>query len=139
MGVDSVIAVNVIPTPAYLRCRLEFEREQAAARLHQFGLGSRLIRRAAERLAANNVFDVIHRTMVGAQMRLAEHSCRRADVVVRPLSLEARWHDFHRPGKYIALGRKAAEEHIDEIKALLVRRRTAHEHPVANNTLAVAA
>ena len=139
MSVESVIAVNVIPTPAYLRCRLDFEREQTAARLQQFGLGSRLIRRAAERLAANNVFDVIHRTMVGAQMRLAEHSCRHADVVLRPISFEAHWHDFHRPGKYIALGRKAAEEHLDEIKALLVRRRTTHETPVANNTLAVAA
>ena len=138
MGVDSVIAVNVIPTPSYLRCRLEFQREQAAARRHQFGFGSRLLRRAAETLAANNVFDVIHRTMVGAQMRLSEHSCRHADVVLRPLSFEARWHDFHRPGKYIALGRKAAEEHLPEIKALLVRRQK-NEYPVTNNTLAVAA
>jgi NTE family protein len=137
MGVDVVLAVNVIPTPSYLRCRIEFEREQAAARQYQFGLGSRLLRRALDALATDNVFDVIHRTMLGAQMRLAEHSCRHADVVLRPLSFEARWHDFHRPGKYIALGRKAAEEHLSEIKALLQRRN--HEHPVANNTLAVAA
>jgi hypothetical protein len=70
-------------------------------------------------------------------MRLAEHSCRHADLVLRPLSLEARWHDFHRPMKYIALGRRAAEEHLSEIKAL-IRRRT-HEHSASHNTLAVAA
>src|SRR6185503_2629188 len=32
MGIEKIIAVNTIPTPAYLRCRLEIEREQALAR-----------------------------------------------------------------------------------------------------------
>jgi len=135
--VDVVIAVNVIPTPAYMRCRYEFEREQEEARRRQFGLGYRLARRAIRALSANNVFDVMHRTMLGAQMRLAEHACRHADLVLRPLSFDARWHDFHRPAKYIALGRRAAEEHLTDIKAL-IRRRT-HEHSASHNTLAVAA
>jgi NTE family protein len=137
MRPDIIIAVNVIPTPAYMRCRAEFEREQADVRRQQFGLGQRLIRRAVDALTEDNVFDVMHRTMLGAQMRLAEHSCRHADLVLRPLSFDARWHDFHRPAKYIALGRRAAEEHLSEIKAL-IRRRT-HEHSAPHNTLAVAA
>lgn len=137
MGVDCVIAVNVIPTPAYMRCRLEFDREQAAMRYQQLNSVQRLIRRAVDALAVGSVFDVMHRTMLGAQMRLAEYSCRHADVVLRPLSFDARWHDFHRPGKYIALGRTAAEEHLSEIKALI--RRHTHEHSASHNPLAVAA
>jgi NTE family protein len=136
-GADIVIAVNVIPTPAYLRCRIEFEREQSEMRKQQFGLGARLFRQAVAALAHDNLLDVMHRTMLGAQMRLAEHSCRRADFVLRPLSFDARWHDFHRPMKYIALGRRVAEEHISEIKALIWRR--THEHRAPHNTLAVAA
>lgn len=137
MGVDVVIAVNVIPTPAYMRCRIEFEREQAEARRRKFGLGRRLARRVLGALTRDNIFHTMHRTMLGAQMRLAEHSCRHADLVLRPLSFEARWHDFHRPGKYIALGRQTAEEHLPEIKALIQRR--SHEHNTPQNTLAVAA
>jgi NTE family protein len=136
-GADIVIAVNVIPTPAYLRCRVEFEREQSEAQSQQLGPGRRFLRHAVEALARDNIFDVIHRTMLGAQMRLADHSCRHAHFILRPLSFDARWHDFHRPTKYIALGRRTAEEHLSEIKAL-IRRRT-HEHGAPHNQLAVAA
>jgi NTE family protein len=135
-GVDVIIAVNVIPTPAYMRCRLEFEREQIEAR-RRFRFARRLNRRAADALSAYNLFDVMHRTMLGAQMRLAEHACRHADLVLRPLSLDGRWHDFHRPAKYIALGRRVTEEHLTDIKALIQRR--THEHSAPHNTLAVAA
>jgi predicted acylesterase/phospholipase RssA len=137
MRPDLVVAVNVIPTPAYMRCRTEFEREQADARRRKWGLGQRFFRRAVDTVASYNVFDVMHRTMLGAQMRLADHACGHADIVLRPLSFDARWHDFHRPAKYIALGRRAAEENLSEIKAL-IRRRT-HEYSAPQNTLAVAA
>jgi len=120
-----------------MRCRLEFEREQAAARLPELNLAQRLVRRAADALTVGSVFDVMHRTMLGAQMRLAEFSCRHADIILRPLSFDARWHDFHRPGKYIELGRRAAEESLTEIKALI--RRHSHEHNASHNALAVAA
>lgn len=137
MGVDAVIAVNVIPTPEYMRSRGEFERELAEARHQQLGLGRRLFRRGFATSRTDSIFDVMHRTMLGAQMRLAEHSCRRADLILRPLSFEARWHDFHRPAKYIALGRQAAEEHLSEIKALI--RSHTHEPNPTHNPMAVAA
>jgi len=137
MGVDIVLAVNVIPTPAYMRCRIEFEREQALVRQERSHLATRLVRRAVNALATHNVFDVIHRTMLAAQMHLAEQSGRHADIILRPLSLDGRWHDFHRPGRYIALGRQTAEEHLSEIKAII--RRHAHEIITPQHTLAVAA
>lgn len=137
MGVDCVIAVNVIPTPAYMRCRIEFQREQLALRHAQLSRFTKMFRRTRDNFAGVNVFDIMHRTMLGAQMRLAEHSGRHADLILRPLSFDGHWHDFHRPGKYIALGRRTAEEHLDEIKALI--RRHTHEHKTAHNPLAVAA
>ncbi len=134
---EIVIAVNVIPTPAWLRCRTEFVREQEAARYAEFSRFARLFRRTRERMEAHHVFSILHRTTLGAQMRLAEHSGRHADLILRPLSFDGQWHDFHRPGKYIALGRRTAEEHLDEIKALI--RRHAHENKPASEALANAA
>jgi hypothetical protein len=69
-------------------------------------------------------------------MHVAEMSCLRADVVLRPLSFDGRWHDFRRPGKYIALGRREAEEHLDEIKALVTQKETAHEPEPAQDPVA---
>lgn len=137
MGAEIVIAVNVIPTPAYMRCLIEFQQEQLALRHAQLSRVMKMFRRTRNNLAGVNVFDIMHRTMLGAQMRLAEHSGRHADLILRPLSFDGRWHDFHRPGKYIALGRRTAEEHLDEIKALI--RRHTHEHKTTHDTLAVAA
>ena len=127
MGVDVVIAINVIPTPAYLRCRLEFEREQLLSRNRQLNGLKKFLRRSVDALAAANVFAVMHRTLLGAQMRVAEYSCRYADIVLRPLAFDSRWHDFRHPGKYIALGRRVTEDHLKEIKALVNRKETHHE------------
>jgi NTE family protein len=137
MGAEVVIAVNVIPTPSYMQCRCEFEQEQAAQRRHYLPRVTKLFRRTLDTVGSFNVFNVLHRTMLGAQMRLAEHSGRHADLVLRPLCLDAHWHDFHRPGKYIALGRRTAEEHLDEIKAAI--RRNTHEPDAPSKPLAVAA
>jgi NTE family protein len=137
MGVDCVIAVNVIPTPAYMRCRIEYQQEQLAVRHAKLSRLMKLFRRTRDQFAGMNVFDIMHRTMLGAQMRLAEHSGRHADLILRPLSFDGRWHDFHHPGKYIALGRRTAEEHLDEIKALI--RRHTHENKPASEAFASAA
>jgi len=58
------------------------------------------------------------RANLGGQMRVAEQAGHIADIVVRPWACDSRWHDFANPGKYIALGRKAAEEQLAEMKAL---------------------
>lgn len=137
MGVDAVIAVNVIPTPAYMRCRMEFDREQSAVRHQHLSRFARFFRHTGETITGFSIFDVMHRTMLGAQMRLADHSCRHADLVLRPISFDGRWHDFHHPGKYIALGRRTAEEHLSEIKALI--KRHSYEYKTPHNPVAVAA
>jgi hypothetical protein len=120
-----------------MRCRLEFQQEQLAVRHAKLSRLMKTFRRTRDTFAGVNVFDIMHRTMLGAQMRVAEHSGRHADLVLRPLSFDGRWHDFNHPGKYIALGRQAAEDHLDQIKALV--RRYTNEHKTSADTVANAA
>jgi len=136
MGIERIIAVNTIPTPAYLRARQDLEKERA----HRLGRRPRPIRSFCNRylnyFAPGNVLDTIFRSFNGAQMRVAEESCRRADFVLRPLSFDGRWHDFRHPGKYIAIGRREAEEHIDEVKALISRKDPANESHLTHYSMA---
>jgi NTE family protein len=118
MGVDRVIAVNVIPPPSFMRCCEEMEREQAEIRGCRRGwLG--WLNQHINYFAPGNILDTMMRAVHGAQLRVAEAACRRADLVLRPLTLDASWIEFNKPRKYIELGRRAAAEHLDEIKQLV--------------------
>lgn len=139
MGIERIIAVNTIPTAAYLRCRHEMEREHASLRRKRRNKLKALFNKYLNYFAPGNILDIILRSFHGAQMHVAEMSCLRADVVLRPLSFDGRWHDFRRPGKYIALGRREAEEHLDEIKALVAQKGPAHESEPAQDTVATLA
>lgn len=139
MGIERIIAINTIPTPAYLRTRLELEREREARRGKKTNRFKGFVNRYLNYFAPGNVLDTILRSFNGAQMQVAEHSCQFADVVLRPLSFDGRWHDFRRPGKYIAIGRREAEEHLEEIKALVNRKEPTYEVPFARHTMAAPA
>jgi len=138
MGIDRIIAVNTIPTPAYMRCCLEMEREQKAlyGRRHNFLKG---LNRRVNYFAPGNILDIMMRAVHGAQIRVAEEACRHAEVVLRPLAMDAHWYEFDKPAKFIAMGRRVAEEHLDEIKALARARETPYEHRTAHNTMAAVA
>ena len=135
LGVEKIIAVNTIPTAAYLRARHELDREIALARRYKPNRFRVLVNRYLNYFAPGNILDIILRSFHGAQMRVAEMACLHADVVIRPLSFDGRWHDFRHPGKYIALGRREAEEHLDEVKALVTRKETAYELNAPVHTL----
>lgn len=138
MGIERVIAVNTIPTPAYLKCCRELAREQADLKRDSHRLAESLSRHV-NYFARGNVLDIMMRAVHGAQIRVAEAACRRADLVLRPLACDARWHDFANPGKYIALGRRIAEEHLDELKALAANTPGDHEPEREHHALAVSA
>jgi NTE family protein len=136
MGIERIIAVNTIPTAAYLRCRQELEQEQAALRGKKPNKLKTLLNEYLNYFAPGNILDTILRSFHGAQMRVAEQACLHADVVLRPLSFDGRWHDFRRPGKYIAIGRRETEEHLEEIKALINRQEPAYEPRLAHDAVA---
>jgi len=138
MGIERIIAINTIPTPAYLRCRQERDREQADRLNRRTNKFKALINQYLNYFAPGNILDIILRSIHGAQMRVAEQSCKHADLVLRPLCFDGRWHDFRRPGKYIAIGRREAEEHLEEIKALVNRKEPADELNFAHDAMVTA-
>ncbi|MBI4661613.1 MAG: patatin-like phospholipase family protein [Verrucomicrobia bacterium] len=138
MGVQRILAVNAIPTPAYLGCCREMEREQAELRPKRGWLLAAL-NRHLNYFARGNILNNLLNAFYGAQTRVAEIASQKADLVLRPLACDAHWHDFTHPAKYIALGRRIAEEHLDEIKSLARTKDSSDEHHPAHITMATAA
>lgn len=137
-GVERVIAVNIIPTSAFLRCAREHEREQVDVERSRFDF-LRLVNQQVNYFAYGNILDVTQRAVIGGQIRAAEEACRQADVVLRPLACDSRWHDFSNPGKYISLGRRVTEENLADIKQLVNRKEPIHEQETPHHELAAAA
>ena len=139
MGVSRIIAVDVIPTPDRIRCGLEAERELAR---HNGKQGRKLwskflpIDQQLNYFARGNLFEILMRSLHGAQIRVAEASCRMADLVLHPDICDDRWLDYRNPGKFIALGREVAERHLGEIKALVNRTEVTHERNRASESMA---
>jgi hypothetical protein len=127
--------VNALPPSSFLRCCREKEKEQAEIlRKHPDALN--LVTRQVNYFANGNILDILMNAVHGSQIRVAELAARRASVILRPLAIDAQWHDFNHPGKYIELGRQVARQHLDELKALVRKPVSLHEHEPANNTLA---
>ena len=117
MGIERVIAVNTIPTPERLRYCSNLEKETSAGQPKGFRMPA-ILNKHLNYFANGNILDIMLRSIHGAQTRVAEASGREADLVLRPLACDVKWHDFTHPRKYIAMGREAAENHLPELKTL---------------------
>jgi NTE family protein len=134
MGIRKIIAVNTIATPETLRaCKMEMAELERRRRQR---LGGR-VNSAVNLFAVGNAFDTLMRSLHAAQTRLAEISCGKADVILRPYTCESRWHDFGNPLRYIRLGREEAEAQMSAIRALIDSPH--HENQPTHHVLAHAA
>ena len=109
--VDRVIAVNVIPTVA------DIERCHAAPPEPRAGL-LHLLNRHLNVFAEGNLLNILRRSLLSSEIRLAEAAAARADVVVSPVVCEGTWYDFENFERYIELGRKHARAALPEILRL---------------------
>jgi NTE family protein len=143
MGIRRILAVNTIPTPLRIR-RLQQEQkqkltpqtEQRARKVaREFGA----INEHLNYFAKGNILDIFMHSIHGAQMRVAEASCKQASLVLRPKLNDTRWMDFHTTAKCIEAGREVAERHLDEIKALAQRKGATHERKLVQEPLAAIA
>jgi len=140
-GAGRIIAVNTIPTTERIREARQARRAQA--REH----GPRTREHSSKLLpfdqhlnyfARGNILEILMRSFLGVQTRMAEVACLRADVVLRPDIDDNRWVDFRNPEKYIRAGREVALQHLDEIKALVNRKGVSHEaEPIKESLAAV--
>ncbi len=115
--VDAVIAISTIPTIEEIdHCALQLKPPP-----HK-----NLIRRILARLfrpfnllAQGNVIDIFTNSLKASQVRMAHDSCKRADLVIKPISCVGRWYDYHEYDHFIKVGRQAAERALPQIRALL--------------------
>src|SRR5437879_4326507 len=87
MGVARIIAVDVIPTPDRIRYGIEAERELAHKNQEKDRRRWRKNNPIGQQLnyfARGNLLEILMRSLHGAQIRVAEASCRLADVVLHP-------------------------------------------------------
>lgn len=118
IGVEKIIAVNVIPNPEDLRSCMLDGRAGSDTSSTTFGKRFPRLNRHINYFARGNILDIIMKSVHGAGCRLAEESCRRADIVLKPMLCDGSFHEFHRPGRYIQCGRTVTEEQLDEVVAL---------------------
>ncbi|MEN3941412.1 patatin-like phospholipase family protein [Prosthecobacter sp. SYSU 5D2] len=116
---DAVIAVNVLPNSQdVLHCKdLAFVPPKVHKNI--FIRTVNYLLRPVNLLAHGNVMDTFRRALMCAQLGLAEKECRSADVVIHPFFCESTWFDFENFDRYIRAGRRAAEEALPQIYALL--------------------
>ena len=74
--------------------------------------------RSADPKQQGGIFGVTMDAITAAQMRLAARSVRHADIHLQPVCHDGHWRDYVNFAHYIELGRAAALEQLDAIKAL---------------------
>ncbi len=141
-GVSRVIAVNTIPTPERMRLALQSRRARAREEGQRTRENSSTILPFDQHLnyfARGNILEILMRSFLGVQTRMAEAACRDADLVLRPDIDDNRWVDFRNPDKYIRAGRSITLKQLDEIKALTrnIRNGGSHDVEPANSMVAV--
>lgn len=139
MGVGRVLAVDVIPTPHLIRYGLEAERELARKNQEKDRRRwrkSNPIGRQLNYFARGNLLEILMRSLHGAQIRVAEASCKLADLVLHPDICDDRWLDYCNPGKFIALGREVAQRRLAEIKALVNKTEVLDECATTQDSMA---
>jgi predicted acylesterase/phospholipase RssA len=106
-----VIAVSVVPTPEELRqCDISTPSPSSKS--------PSLISRHLNYLAPGNILDIMRRSSMGAQMRLAQLIEDNADVSSRPTLCNVSFKDYPRYRELIDNGRETATMMLLEIKHL---------------------
>ena len=113
-GMDRVIAVCVMPTSD----ELQFKKNKKIIKKRKDHGFRHWCNKHFNYWAEGNLFNIQRSSEFGMQMRLAELSMRDADVRIRPIVCDARWHDYSGYKKYIQVGRQAAEASLEQIKEL---------------------
>lgn len=115
--VDRVVAVSVVPTFSDVDAGL---CKPQSSPQHPWWQRSLLcINRNVNLLASGNMIDTLHQSIRAAQIRIAQASCWRADLCIRPAHCSVAWHDYKNFRQLIDAGRQAATESLPAIRKLL--------------------
>jgi NTE family protein len=142
MGVHKIIAVNAIPSSDHIRRSLQAQKElggKTARHARQLARQLLPFNQHVNYFAQGNILEILMNSIHGAQIRMAEASCRHANVVLHPDVGDDRWLDFRNPVQYIRAGREVALRQLDEIKALVQEKGTSYELKPAPESMAAIA
>jgi NTE family protein len=142
MGVQKIIAVNAIPSSERIRDCQQAHREvaeHAERRTRKLAQKFLPLNQHVNYFARGNILEILMHSIHGAQIRMAEAGCQRADVVLQPDICSDRWVDYRNPGQYIQAGREIALRKLDEIRTLVQEKGTSNEIKPAPDSLAAVA
>lgn len=119
MGVDHIIAVDTIPNIEDLKAFQEVNRTLQHTTSRE--TLAPLVGKYVNYFHPGNILDTFVRSMHAAEIRIASRAIQNADVVLRAVAVDGLWHDFKHAHRYIQLGRLAAEQHLDQLRALVTK------------------
>ena len=130
MGADVIIAVSVagIPkarTPVYSSASGEVETGNIKRRGFPEIVYSRAVSSVKRRLHLPTVYQLAATSVDLMQRELSESKLKAADIIIVPQIDDTTYFGFYEAKRSIALGEKAAERAVDDIKAIIQRKATA--------------
>ncbi|MBT8036008.1 MAG: patatin-like phospholipase family protein [Verrucomicrobiae bacterium] len=120
--VDMVIAVSTLPSFEELD-RGDSEGDPMFDASPQHGMWGHLkkgINSKVNLAAQGNTIDTLRRSIRIAQIRMAQHSCKGADIVLHAHSShQSQWHDYQNYRQFVDLGREVAEQSLPRIHEII--------------------
>ena len=108
MGCDHIIAVSVIPRVAEISSACGHFFESKRPWLQGFNP-----------FAAGNFIDTLRRSVLSAEIRLADEAGHQADILIEPQVRDGGWHDYRQWPFYIERGRAATFAMSEQLLELL--------------------
>jgi NTE family protein len=124
-GVDKIIAVDVLPTPADIRERrrflqlLEQTRDSMVAKKNIMSRGAYWVRKRAKKAFDSFFIDIVVSSVQAMEHEIANATAADADVLIRPSVPQIHWAEFHRAKELIIKGEEAAQAMVPDLHALV--------------------
>lgn len=125
MGINKIIAVNVLPSPENAVRSYEFnlrrqeEEKKKAASGTVWNKVAFSLKAAFARAFSPNMLDIIVNSMQTMEYAIAEADCQKADVVINPVAEGVDWFDFFRVEALIKKGEEEALRSLPSIRNVL--------------------
>lgn len=110
---DGVIAVSVLPTPDELKIARAMRPTVDSLPWWKRPLFK--LNQHVNYFAPGNLIDILRGAAMGSQMRLVERASRHANVLLRPVVANPKWHDYNNHASYIRVGRETAERELPRL------------------------
>lgn len=117
VDLDYVIAVSTIPSGREIEACSAIKTPPPKKSILRRALGFGI--KPFNLLAPGNIIDTFNKSLKASQIRMADDAYAYADLVIKPVSCQGNWYDYHNYQHFIEIGRQAAEKALPKIFELL--------------------